>query len=52
MFGEKDYLQKNCKIEYRKDINMHRGDSEMRYYFYFYVGGDTVDIITSSDSDS
>lgn len=48
MFGEKDYLQKNCKIEYRKDVNMHCDNSEMRYYFY--IGGDAVDIITSSDS--
>mgnify|MGYP001081593546 FL=1 len=48
MFGEKDYLQKNCKIEYRKDVNMHHDDSAIRYYFY--IGGDTIDIITSSDS--
>lgn len=48
MFGEKNYLQKNCKIEYRKDVNMHRDDSAIRYYFY--IGGDTVDIITSSGS--
>lgn len=48
MFGEKDYLQKNCKIEYRKDVNMHHDDSAIRYYFY--IGSDTVDIITSSDS--
>ena len=48
MFGEKNYLQKNCKIEYRKNVNMHRDDSAIRYYFY--IGDDTVDIITSSSS--
>jgi hypothetical protein len=37
MFGEKNYLQKNCKIEYRKDVNMHRDDSAIRYYFYIGV---------------
>ena len=48
MFGEKNFLQKNCKIEYRKNVNMHRDDSAIRYYFY--IGDDTVDIITSSSS--
>ena len=45
MFGSQTHLISKCKVTRREDVNIHKPNSDYKYYFN--TGGNTIDIIVT-----
>ena len=45
MFGSQTYLISKSKVTHREDVNIHKPNSNYKYYFN--IGGNSIDIIVT-----